>query len=101
MADLRRRRIEPRDPGGEPICLLTAEGAHHRRAPIDRLLEDAGYQSTERGYEIQLARGEQQWTLANQFIEEEAQCCASFGFEVTEDEDAIVVRASHARSPGL
>ena len=99
MVGIRRRRIEPADAAGEPICLLTAEGARGRGAPIDRLLQNAQYESTEHGYEIRLARGEEQWTLANQFIEEEARCCASFGFEVTEEDDAVVVRARHGGLP--
>lgn len=38
MAPGRVRRIEPTDPGGEPVCQLSAEGARRRRVPVDRLL---------------------------------------------------------------
>jgi hypothetical protein len=90
----RARRIEPVDPGGEAVCSLTGEGAHGRRAPIDVVLQGAQYWPESSGYTIRLPRGEQQWVLALQFIEEEAACCPAFTFEAAELDDAIVVRAT-------
>ncbi|MEX2229983.1 MAG: hypothetical protein WEB13_10145 [Dehalococcoidia bacterium] len=91
----RSRRIEPAEPGGEAICLLSAEGAGHRRVPIDRLLEHGEFVATANGYEARLPRTEDAWRLANMFVEEEAACCPSFAFEVHEREGAVVMLAGH------
>lgn len=93
MTPSRARRIEPSDPGGEPVCLLTAEGARERRVPIDRLLEDGEMQPLDNGYEIRLPPGEGYWALANAFAEEEAHCCAALTLEVAESDAAILVSA--------
>jgi hypothetical protein len=92
---MRVRRIEPADPAGEPICTLTAGAARRRRTPIDRLLEDGDFVAAGSGYEVRLPRGDREWEIANAFVEEEAACCASFGFEVIEQDDAIVVTGRH------
>lgn len=89
----RTRRIAPADPGGEPVCLLTAEGARERLVPIDRLLEHGELRSLDSGYEIRLPPGDASWELANLFAEEEARCCAALALEVAERQDAIVVTA--------
>ena len=94
MPSVRTRRIEPADPGGEPVCLLTQEDARARRVPIDRLLALGTIKPKEAGYEIRLPRGEENWTLANEFAEEEAACCASLGLEVEERDGATVVTAT-------
>lgn len=94
MEARRSRRIEARDPGGAPVCLLTPEAAGTRRVPIDRLVSEGTLTPAGAGYEIVLPPGEQYWALANQFAEEEADCCAALALEVEEGESGIVVRAS-------
>lgn len=94
MQQQRMRRIEPVEPEGEPICLLTAEGARRRRVPIDRLLTDGTLEPTEAGYEVRLPLGEKYWALANEFAEEEADCCPSLALEIEERDTGIVLRAS-------
>lgn len=91
----RTRRIDPADPAGEPICTLTPGAARRRRAPIDRVLAHGDYVAADDGYEIRLPRGDDEWELANAFVEEEAECCASFGFLVIEQDDAIVIVGRH------
>lgn len=90
----RLRRIEATDAGGELICLLTAEGAHDREAPIDRLLELGEFTLTATGYEVRLPAGDAPWMLASRFIEEEAACCASLALEIEERDGMVVVRAT-------
>ena len=94
MQARRSRRIEPRDPGGEPVCLLTPEAARRRRVPIDHLLSHGIFEQSEAGYEISLPLGETYWALANDFAEEEAKCCAALAIAVEERDTGIVVRAS-------
>jgi len=94
MTPARRRHIAPTDPGGEPVCVLTAEGARGRRVPIDRLLELGEMRASGNGYEIRLPAGDEHWTLANAFAEEEAGCCAAMAFEVTESDTAILLVAT-------
>jgi len=90
----RRRHNEPTDPGGEPVCLLTPEGALSRRVPIDRLLTRGTLSVQGSRYEITLPAGEESWALANQFADEEATCCASLTFDLEESDAAVVLRAS-------
>lgn len=90
----RKRRIEPIDRHGEPVCLLTADAARTRRVPIDRLLQDGDLILGGTGYEIRLPRGERYWTLANQFAEEEAACCRWLQLDVEESATGTTVRAA-------
>jgi len=92
---MRMRHLDPVDPVGEPVCSLTAGTARRRRAPIDRLLAVGHYRAIDEGYEIRLPRTDSWWDLASAFVEEEASCCASFGFTVTEQDDEIVVVGRH------
>lgn len=94
MQQRRVRHIEPIDPGGEPVCLLTPEVARSRRVPIDRLLTHGTFEPSESGYEVRLPPGEEYWTLANEFAEEEAACCAALGLDIEEQDAGIVLRAS-------
>lgn len=94
MQQRRVRHIEPVDPGGEPVCLLTPEGARSRRVPIDRLLVHGILDPTGAGYEIRLPPGEEYWALANEFAVEEAGCCASLALDIEERDTGIVLRAS-------
>ena len=94
MPPARIRRIEPADPGGEPVCLLTQEQARARLVPIDRLLALGTFEPRAAGYEIRLPPGEEYWVLANDFAEEEAACCASLTLAVEERGDATVVTAT-------
>lgn len=96
---MRMRHLEPADPAGEPVCTLDAGAARRRRAPIDRLLAIGYYRAADEGYEIQLPRSDGAWDLASAFVEEEAACCASFGFTVTEHDDAIVIVGRHGGLP--
>lgn len=90
----RVRRIEASDPGGEPICLLTPDAARRRHVPVNRLLEEGTLEPLESGYLIRLPAGERTWVLANEFAEEEADCCAALTLEVAEGDDAVVVSAT-------
>lgn len=94
MKQGRVRRIEPVEPGGEPVCLLTPGAARSRRVPIDRLLTHGTFEPSEAGYEVWLPPGEEYWTLANDFAEEEARCCAALAIEIEEQDSGIVLRAS-------
>lgn len=89
---VRVRRIEPADPGGEPICLLTAEGARNRRVTVDHLLGHGTLEFEGAGYEIRLPPGDEYWALANEFADEEAACCSSLAFDIYDLDTAIVVR---------
>jgi hypothetical protein len=97
----RTRRIEPAEPGGEAICLLTPGGARERSVPVDRLLQAGSFRAAGGGYEVHLPRGEGHWALANAFIEEEAACCPSFAFEVRETDATVVVLAGHPDVPSM
>ena len=92
---IRRRRVEPVEPEGEPVCLLTAAAAHERRVPIDRLLQQGSFEPIERGYEVRLQADQGHWALANQFVDEEAVCCRSFAFELEEDDQTVTLRATY------
>ena len=94
MSPARTRRIEPAEPGGEPVCLLTAEGARNRKVPIDRLLALGEFEPAAAGYRIRLPPGDESRALAHEFVQEEAACCASLALEVAERGEAIVVSAS-------
>lgn len=94
MTPGRQRHIAPTDPGGEPVCILTAEGARGRRVSIDRLLEHGEMRTLGTGYEIRLPTGDEHWALANAFAEEEAGCCAAMAFDVTESDLAILLIAT-------
>jgi len=91
---VRQRQISAADPGGEPLCLLTAEGARKREVPIDRLLERGTFTVTPTGYEVRLPASDTIWTLADRFIEEEASCCATLDLLVEERNGEITVLAS-------
>ena len=90
---LRTRKIEAGAPGGEPVCGLTREEASHRRVRPDLLLDRAELRVADDGYEARLPASDEMWALATAFIEEEARCCPFFAWEVTETNDAIIVRA--------
>ncbi len=96
---MRMRHLDAVDPVGEPVCALTAGTARRRRAPIDRLLAVGRYRPADEGYAIQLPRTDSWWDLASAFVEEEAACCPSFGFTVTEQDHAIVIVARHGGLP--
>lgn len=99
MADAARHRsIVAADPGGEPICSLTAAQASRRTAPIDRLLVIGTFTAGEQGYEIQLPGGDDGWALAERFLEEESACCPSFEFEAVDEGTAVTIRASYGGS---
>jgi len=93
MAPERSRRIEPSDPGGEPVCLLTADGVRERRVPIDRLLESGELTPLPDGYEIRLPPGNESWAVANAFADEEANCCPALTLEVAETETTVMLAA--------
>lgn len=102
MKPSRARRLEPIDPGGEPICRLTPEGARGRRAPIDRVLAQGTFEPRAAGYEIRLPAGEESWALANAFAEEEALCCPTLALELEEHADSVAITATFsAPTPGL
>lgn len=90
----RVRVIEPRDPGGEPVCLLTPAVARSRAAPIDHLLAHGSFESIESGYRIRLPGGGGSWGLANQFADEEALCCPALRLEVEERRGSVVLTAT-------
>ena len=46
-----------------------------------------------------MPRTDSWWDLAGAFVEEEAACCPSFGFTVTEQDHAIVIVARHGGLP--
>lgn len=94
LEPVRQRHIAPSDPGGEPVCLVTAEAARRREAPIDRVLEEGEFSVTESGYVVRLPASDSNWTLANRFVEEEASCCASLDLLVEERDGEITVLAS-------
>jgi len=96
---MRMRRLDPVDPVGEPVDTLTAGTARRRRAPIDHLLAIGDYRAADEGYEIQVPRSDSVGDLASAFVEEEAACCPSFAFTVTEHDDAIVIVARHGALP--
>ncbi len=75
------------------MCLLTPEAARRRGVPIDRLLHHGTLEPTEGGYEIRLPAGEGAWALANEFADEESECCPSLAIEIEADPEATVVRA--------
>lgn len=93
-APIRTRHIRPAAPGENLVCSLTPERASQRDAPISRLMEEAELSPHPTGYAIRLAGGEAMWTLANRFVEEEAECCPAMTFEVEERKTMIVIRAS-------
>jgi hypothetical protein len=69
-----------------------------RRAPINRILDVGEFKAARNGYSIRLPRGDASWSLANQFVDEEARCCPSMTFDVAEEQDAVV---AHAAFEGL
>ena len=88
------RRVGPVEAGGEAICLLTADVAASRAAPIDLLLEHGSLETTESGYRIALPPGEASWQLANDFADEESACCPALSIEIERRDDGVEVRAS-------
>lgn len=90
----RIRTVGPVQPGGEPVCSLTADAAATRAVPIDRLLERGALEPTASGYRIALPDGEASWRLANDFADEESACCPALRIEVQQRDGVVEIRAS-------
>lgn len=90
----RTRLLRPTAPGEGLVCLLSSERASQREAPISRLIEQAEFSPHPAGYTIRLLSSDAMWTLANRFVEEEAECCPAMTFEVEERTTVVLIRAS-------
>lgn len=88
------RRIPAAQPDAEPICLLTREEAMPRRARPDVFFDRAEWRSADDGYEARLPATDDEWALANAFVEEEAACCPFFAFDLREEDGVIIIRAA-------
>ena len=59
----------------------------------DELFDQADLRPTDGGYEVHLPASDDAWALARVFVEEEAECCPFFDWDVYEDNGMIIVRA--------
>ncbi len=90
----RRIFVPPVDPEAEPICTLDRETALRRKEQPDRLLDQALEQtSTGDGIEYRFGPVVGLWERIETFIKEEGQCCRFLAFELTESQDAVVLKA--------
>jgi hypothetical protein len=82
----------PVNPAAEPVCTLDRATALGRQEAPDKFLDDAfAQESTPTGMEYRFQRTDEMWERVQIFIQEEAQCCPFFAFEVAEREQDLVL----------
>jgi hypothetical protein len=94
------RRVLPRDPEAEPVCLLTREWAERRQEPVHALLADATAEiARPDGIEYRFPARPEVWGRLDTFIEEEGECCPFLAFEVVEEAGEAVLRVLQPEAP--
>jgi hypothetical protein len=89
----RHINVTPREPGAEPICLLTPEWAVQRREAVDTLLAEAvAEMPLPNGIEYRFEATPTIWPRIETFIAEEGECCPFLAFEAFESERDTVLR---------
>jgi hypothetical protein len=92
--NLRRRFIAASEPDAPRECRLTREEGQRRAADTNRLfVQLAEQRETENGSDF-VFKGDHEalWEDVTLFVQEEAQCCPFFSYEIIEEPDGVTLR---------
>ncbi len=100
---LRYRLVPASEPGTEEACRLTTEDGQRRKADTQRLFAQLAEQRKDaRGNEF-IFRGDREelWENVSLFVDEEAECCPFYSYELTEETDGVTLRVASPPAPVL
>jgi hypothetical protein len=98
---LRYRLVPASEPGTEEACRLTTEDGQRRKADTQRLFAQLAEQRKDaRGNEF-IFRGDREelWENVSLFVDEEAECCPFFTYELMEEADGVTLRVDSPPAP--